>query len=155
MPVLQGGIRIQFIFTRRGGKRPVLPWGDSIGGHLPIWSMAERQPRRVDRFGDAWQVIPSDCATYLDPVMYGKYSRLSPYHRYTRKRWRTGIALITPDKTPRGLLREVRACGKLPGYMRPHSRETLPRDLVVDLHTNNRPHRCPVVLPARLLIQRP
>ena len=111
--------------------------------------------RWTDRFGDAWQVTSSDCATSLDPGMYGRCRRLSPSHRRTRKRWRTEIASTTPDDTPRGLLRGVRAFDKLLGYRRPHSRETLPPDQVVDLRTNNMPHRRPVELPARLLVKRP
>lgn len=111
--------------------------------------------RWTGRFGDAWHVTSSDCATSLDPGMYGRCSRLLLSHRRTRKRWHTEIASTTPDDTPRGLLRGVRACDKLLGYRRPHSRETLPPDQVVDLRTNNMPHRRPVELPARLLVQRP
>ena len=111
--------------------------------------------RWTDRFGDAWQVTSSDCATSLDPGMYGRCRRLSPSHRRTRKRWRTEIVSTTPDVTPRGLLLGVRACDKLLGYRHPHSRETLPPDQVVDLRTNNMPHRRPVELPERLLVKRP
>ena len=107
------------------------------------------------RFSDAWQVTPSDCAISLDPWMYGRCCRLSPSHRHTRKRWRTETASTTPDGTPRGLSCGVRACDKLLGYRHPHSRETLPPNRGGDLRTNNMPHRRPVVLPARLLVQRP
>ena len=65
------------------------------------------------------------------------------------------IASPMPDDTPRGLSRGVQACDKLPEYERPHNRETLPPNQVDDLRTNNMPHRRPVVLPARLLVQRP
>ena len=100
----------------------------------------------AEGFGDAWQVTTSDRATSLDPGMYGRYSRLSPSHRHTRKRWRTEIASTTPDDIPRGLSRGVRACDKLLEYRRPHSRETLPPNQADDLRTNNMPHRRPVVL---------
>ena len=80
--------------------------------------------RWTDRFGDAWQVTSSDCATSLDPGMYGRCRRLSPSHRRTRKRWRTEIVSTTPDDTPRGLLLGVRACDKLLGY-RIHTAEKL------------------------------
>ena len=66
--------------------------------------------RWTDRFGDAWQITPSDCATSLGPGMYGRCNKLSPSYRRTRKRWYTEIASATPDDTPRGLSREVQAC---------------------------------------------
>jgi len=65
------------------------------------------------------------------------------------------IASTTPDDIPRGLSHVVRAYDKLLGYMRPHSREILPPNQADDLRTNNMHYQRPVVLPARLLVQRP
>jgi len=106
-------------------------------------------------FSYDWQYPPNACPTFWGPGTYGKCCRRSPFHRYTRKRWRTGIASQMPDDTHRGLSRRVLACDKLTEYRHPHSRETLLLSQTFEFHTSDMHHRRLVEPPARLLIQRP
>ncbi len=64
----------------------------------------------------------------------------------------------SPHQCPTILLMDFRVefrHAKLPEYRRSHSRETLHPSQIDDFRTSNMPHRRPVVLLARLLVQRP
>jgi hypothetical protein len=121
----------------------------------PNTSVLQEWRLRTDRFSDAWQVTTSECATSLDPGMYGRYSRLSPSH------WRLvkdGVRK-SPQQRPTVFLVDFRvefrhATNCLDTGV--HTAEKLfPQTRSTIFRTNNMPHRRPVVPPARLLIHRP